>query len=48
METTLHRPARNNDFDEFLATWTKDEADEFDAALARMRRIDPADWEPFE
>jgi hypothetical protein len=48
LQTSLHKPARNSDFDEFFGTWSKTEADEFDAALAEMRKVDPADWEPFE
>ena len=42
------KPARNSDFDEFIGTWSKAEADEFDAALAEMRKVDPIDWEPAE
>jgi len=36
----------NNDFDEFSSPWTPEEADAFDAALADMRRVGPADWGP--
>jgi hypothetical protein len=48
METNLQKPQRNHDFDEFFGIWLKEEADEFDAALAEMRRIDPIEWEPLE
>ena len=50
LQASLGKPkeARNSDFDEFFGTWSKAEADEFDAALAEMRKVDPADWEPVE
>jgi hypothetical protein len=48
LQSSLHKPAINHDFDEFFGTWSDAEADEFDAALAEMRKVDPADWEPFE
>ena len=48
LQTSLHKPVINTDLDEFFGTWSDAEADEFDAALAEMRKIDPADWEPFE
>jgi hypothetical protein len=48
LQASLHKPARNSDFDEFFGTWSKAEADEFDAALAEMRKVDPIDWEPAE
>ena len=35
----------NPDFEEFYGTWSSEEADAFDAALAGMRQVDPADWE---
>jgi len=44
----LHRPAKNSDFEEFCGTWSSVEADAFDAALAGMRQVEPADWEPAE
>ena len=31
---------RHRDLDQFAGTWTKEEADEFDAYLAESRRID--------
>ena len=37
---TLH-----HDFDKFAGTWTKEEAEEFDKALAELRQIDPEVWE---
>lgn len=46
LEAQLRKPARNSDFDEFSGTWSLADADEFDAALAEMRQVDPADWEP--
>ena len=48
LEASLRKPAANSDFDEFFGTWSSAEADVFDAVLADMRRIDPADWEPVE
>ena len=46
LEAQLRRPAMNSDFEEFCGTWSGAEADAFDAALAEMRPVDPADWEP--
>jgi hypothetical protein len=46
LETQLRKPARNSDFEEFFGTWSSAEADAFDASLAGMRQVDPADWEP--
>jgi len=48
MEKNIQKPFRNHDFDEFFGMWSKEAADEFDAALAEMRRVDPIDWEPLE
>jgi len=48
LETQLRKPATNSDFEEFRGTWPDAEADAFDAALAGMRQVDPADWEPAE
>jgi hypothetical protein len=45
LEAQLRKPARNPDFEEFCGTWSSEEADAFDAALAEMRQVDPADWE---
>lgn len=45
LEAALRKPARNADFDEFCGVWSKAEADRFDAALSRMRQVNPADWE---
>jgi hypothetical protein len=33
-----------HDLDFLCGTWTKTEADEFDASLARQRTIDPDSW----
>jgi hypothetical protein len=46
LEASLRKPVRNPDFDEFCGRWSTAEADAFDAALAGMRQVDPADWEP--
>ena len=46
LEASLRKPATNSDFDEFCGTWSKVEAHALDAALAEMRQIDPADWDP--
>ncbi|MCB1033052.1 MAG: hypothetical protein KDD47_04370 [Acidobacteria bacterium] len=35
---------RFHDLDRFAGTWTKEEAAEFDEALAEQRRIDPELW----
>jgi len=48
LEASLRKPARNSDFEEFYATWAATEADVFDAAIAEMRQVEPADWEPAE
>jgi hypothetical protein len=42
--------ARNNDgsfpeLDQLFGSWSKEEADEFDAILKEMRQIDPEVWE---
>jgi hypothetical protein len=48
LQASLHKPAINTDFDDFIGTWSDAEADAFDAALAEMRKVDPADWESAE
>jgi hypothetical protein len=48
LEASLRKPAKNSDFEEFSGTWSNAEADAFDAALATMRQIDPADWDSAE
>ncbi len=48
LEAQLRKPASNSDFEEFYGTWSSAEAEAFDAALAAMRQVDPADWEPAE
>jgi hypothetical protein len=48
LQASLRKPAKNSDFDEFFGTWSSEEADAFDAALAEMRQVDPADWESAE
>jgi hypothetical protein len=48
LQASLHRPARNSDFDAFSGKWTEAEADVFDAALAGVRQVDPLDWESVE
>ncbi len=35
----------HHDLDHLAGTWSQEEADEFDAALAEERRIDPELWE---
>ena len=35
---------KKRDLSSFAGTWTKEEADEFDAFLVDHRRIDPDDW----
>jgi hypothetical protein len=45
LEAQLRKQARNSDFEEFCGIWSSAEADAFDAALAEMRQVDPADWE---
>jgi hypothetical protein len=39
LQASLRKPAINTDFDEFFGKWSDAEADEFDAALAEMRRV---------
>jgi hypothetical protein len=36
--------AVHHDLDRFFSTWTREEADAFDAALREQRRIDPEMW----
>ena len=45
LESSLRKPAKNSDFDEFLGVWSSGEADQFDEALRQMRQVDSADWE---
>ena len=45
LETSLRKPAKNSDFEDFCGTWSAAEADAFDAALCVSRQVDPADWE---
>ena len=35
----------HHDLDHLAGTWSQEEADEFDAAVAEERRIDPELWE---
>ena len=35
---------KKRDLSSFAGTWTKEEADEFDAFLADHRRVDAEDW----
>ncbi len=46
LQASLRKPAVNSDFDEFFGAWSDAEADAFNAVLAEMRKVDPADWEP--
>ena len=48
METNIKKPFRNHDFDKIFGSCSKEAGEEFDAALAEMRRVDPIDWEPLE
>jgi len=45
LDAALRKPVQNVDFEEFCGTWSEAAADEFDAALREMRKVDPADWE---
>ncbi len=45
LEASLRKPAKNSDFEEFYGTWSTADADAFDAALGKMRQVDPADWD---
>jgi hypothetical protein len=44
----VREPAVNRDFDEFFGKWSDAEADAFNAVLAEMRQVDPAEWESAE
>ena len=44
-ETAAGRPRRQRDLSEFVGAWTKKQADEFNRALAEIRKIDPEIWE---
>jgi hypothetical protein len=48
LEESLRKPATNSDFDDLCGSWSSAEADEFDAALLKMRQVDPSDWEMAE
>ena len=52
LEAAIQKPGKkaqlNHDFDKFFGSVSKEEADELDAALAEMRKVDPIDWEPYE
>lgn len=39
------RPALHHDLDWMIGTWSKKQAEEFERALRRVRRIDPELWE---
>jgi hypothetical protein len=39
-----HRPVSHDDLDRFFGTWTRKEANVFDAALRELREIDPEMW----
>jgi hypothetical protein len=39
------RRALYHDLDKYAGSWTKEEADEFDASLKEQRQVDPKDWE---
>ena len=45
LEESLRKPSTNSAFDDLCGSWSTAAADEFDAALTKMRQIDPADWE---
>ena len=45
LEASLRKSAKNSDFEEFFGTWARADAEAFDAALAEMRQVEPADWE---
>lgn len=45
LESSLRKPLKNNDFDEFSGVWSQAEADQFDQALRQMRQVDPVDWD---
>jgi hypothetical protein len=46
LETALHKPVMNTDFEEFFGSWPTAESDSFDAALREMRQVNPSEWEP--
>jgi hypothetical protein len=46
LESSVKKPAKNSDFEEFSGAWTPAEADAFDATLNEMRRVEPMDWDP--
>lgn len=41
---TMTRRVVHHDLDRFFGTWTREEADAFDEALAEQRQIDPEMW----
>jgi hypothetical protein len=44
LEAAVRPPARNTDFDEFAGSWSAQQAEAFDSALADMRQVNPEDW----
>lgn len=46
LSLAINPQKRNTDFDEFVGTWSPEEAAWFNDALASMRAIDPEDWKP--
>ena len=44
LEESLCKPAMNSDFDDLAGSWSPAEADQFDAALLKMRQADALDW----
>lgn len=48
LEESLSKTAINSEFDDLSGSWSSAEADEFDAALLKMRQVDPSDWQHAE
>ena len=46
LSETIHPPKNKtyHDLDYLAGIWTKTEADEFDAALAEQRKVEPTSW----
>jgi hypothetical protein len=43
-KTASSKKVLRYDLDKFSGSWTKEEADEFDATLKEQRQVDPKDW----
>ena len=45
VKPTWERPNVGSSLDQYIGSWTSDEADEFDAAVREFETIDEASWQ---